>query len=656
MTTLRFPPEVPRWSAAREGDRLGEPEARRPRPTGPERRDVAPRQEFRTKGRACTGAPWASVLVAMIAAIGVPTPSTRAQLLTRAEASAFRETSRLADVEALVQELQRRSAQILVQNIAMSAEGRPVWMLILGDPPPATPTQARSSGKPVVFVEANIHAGEVEGKEALQMLARDILLGDLGHLLKQQTLLLVPVLNPDGNEKISPLNRRDQAGPEGGVGVRNNGQNLDLNRDFVKLESPEIRAVVRILTDWDPVLFVDIHTTNGSPHRHVVTYDVPHNPNGDSLIAEYLRNRLVPWLGREMDRRYRSPIIPYGNFRVPGRPDSGWVTYEALPRYGTNYVGLRNRFSLLIENYAYAPFEERVRGCYRLLVCLLEYTSVHGKEMQRIAEEADRRATVTSGRRSLGIEFRVLPYPQPLRLLSYGFVADTAADGRVRWRPTQDPQEYRVPYFGHFQSVRSVPVPQYYAFSEAVPEAVDVLLRHGITLLILQDTLRTTAERFLPDRIEPAGHLFQGHWLVHAVGHYDSTEVCLPPGTILVPVAQPLGILAAWLLEPESPDGLLVWNFFDRAMSPSEWNPKLAPYPVLKIHSEIRSATSLYRGKDRGWSGIGPARHAFRRKRKPHSEAGVRRPCLWAAQPEICEARWSRSPLAPDRLRKRMLL
>jgi murein tripeptide amidase MpaA len=516
------------------------------------------------------------------------------QPLTVAEASGFKRTSRLADLEAFVGELQRLSPRILVEQIAKSTEGRPVWMLILGDPPPASPREARLTGKPVVFVEANIHAGEVEGKEALQMLARDILCGDKAHLLQNQILLFVPLLNPDGNERISPRNRRDQAGPEGGVGERNNGQDLDLNRDFTKVESPEIQGVLRALNEWDPVLFVDIHTTDGSRHRHVVTYDIPRNPDIDPSITDYLRSRLMQQVEQAMEQRYRSPVIPYGNFRVPGQPDSGWVTYDPFPRYGTNYVGLRNRFSILVENYAYAPFEERVWGCYRFVASILEYTSSHGEEMLRLVREADRHAAARGPGREIALRFKETPCPEPIRILSYRFAPDTSGDRGVRWRETDQPAEYRVPYFGCVIPTARVRLPRWYAFGPAFPEAAETLCRHGITVLRTLDSLRSPVEVFRLETLETGKLPYQGHWLLSVTGHYDTAQAVLPPNSYLVPTSQPLALLIAWLLEPESPDGLLVWNFFDRALRPSEWSARLGNCPVVKGHSEIHVRTTLH--------------------------------------------------------------
>ena len=255
-------------------------------------------------------------------------------LLSRAEKTKFKETSRYADVVDFLKELQKRSPLIKVTSIGKSAEDRDILLAILGDPVPASPTQLFIQQKPAIYIQANIHAGEVEGKEAMLLLMREILLGKLKHLLEHQVLLITPNYNPDGNEKISPRNRRNQLGPKGGVGIRYNGQNLDLNRDYIKLESPENSAAVRfILNQWDPMLLIDLHTTNGSYHREPLTYATTHNPNGDPSLPEYLRRKLFPDVAEKLSSKYDILSLPYGYFADSSEPTKGWRTFNHQPYY-----------------------------------------------------------------------------------------------------------------------------------------------------------------------------------------------------------------------------------------------------------------------------------------------------------------------------------
>src|SRR5439155_11461823 len=204
-------------------------------------------------------------------------------------------------------------------------------LVILADPPVATPEEARQANKLVIYAQGNIHAGEVDGKEALLMLARDLATAKEKPLLKNLIVLIAPIFNADGNERFSKTNRPGQVGPEEGMGIRHNAQGLDLNRNFVKLESPEVRALVSLLNQWDPAVVIDTHTTNGSYHRYTITYEGPRNPAGDPRITTLVRDELLPDVSRRLEQYSGYKSYFYGNFS-PDR--TRWQTVPGTPRYG----------------------------------------------------------------------------------------------------------------------------------------------------------------------------------------------------------------------------------------------------------------------------------------------------------------------------------
>lgn len=259
--------------------------------------------------------PWLAALPA-----AAPGQTNDGALLSRAESSNYEETSRHEDVLRFFNELQQRSPLLRQQIFGRTQEGRALPLVILSDPPVAQPREARASGKPVIFVMANIHAGEVEGKEAVQHLARRILTGDLHPLLDKLIILIAPDYNADGNEQISTTHRTAQNGPIGGVGIRENAMGLDLNRDYMKMEAPETRALIGLFNTWDPHLTVDLHTTDGSYHGYHLTYSIPLNPTADTNILSYSRDKMMPALTQAMSQAgFRTYY--YGNFsgRAPGR-------------------------------------------------------------------------------------------------------------------------------------------------------------------------------------------------------------------------------------------------------------------------------------------------------------------------------------------------
>ena len=293
---------------------------------------------------------------------------------TVAERSDYKSTADYKEVTTFIDQLKKSSARIRVENIATSAEGREIPLLVIGNPLPGSPRDLVRDKRIVVYVQADIHAGEVEGKEATLMYARDLLKDKNTDLLRNVVLLICPLFNPDGNEKISILNRTYQNGPVNGVGVRYNGQFLDLNRDAMKAESPEVRGVLtNVFNRWDPSVFMDCHTTDGSFHVEPVTFTWMVNPNGDSSLISYMRDRMMPEMSKTLSDKYKVENCFYGEFLDMMDPEKGWVLDASEPRYMSNYFGIRNRLGILDENYVYADFKSRVLGCYYLIHSLVEY-------------------------------------------------------------------------------------------------------------------------------------------------------------------------------------------------------------------------------------------------------------------------------------------
>ncbi|MGD8535337.1 MAG: M14 family metallopeptidase [Candidatus Aminicenantes bacterium] len=507
--------------------------------------------------------------------------------LTVAESSDFTATSRCSDVMNFIRELQEKTSLFRVETLCVSPEGREVPLLVIGQPVPSSPLALNHDKRAVLYIQANIHAGEVEGKEASLMLARDILLQEKPPYLDKLVILIAPIFNADGNEKINPNNRRRQAGPEKGVGVRYNGQNLDLNRDGMKLESPEVQGLVRnVLNKWDPFLLVDCHTTNGSYHQEPVTYIWPLNPNGDLPLIEYMREKMMPSINKNLKQKYDVLSVPYGNFMDYRDPGKGWRPSGPQPRYITNYIGLRNRMAILNENYSYADYKTRVLGCYYFLHSILEYCHAHTDEITQLIRQADQktiqRGLHPSEKDTIAVEYDLQPLKEKVTVLGYEMEVIEKEGSRPQIRRTDKSKAYTVPFFTDFVPKRSVSFPSAYLIPTADPEIIHKLLQHGLLVEKLTKPIKLEVESFRITEITGAKRLYQGHRMNSVKGEYNLEEKEFPAGTLFISTAQPLANVAAYLLEPESDDGLLVWNFFDRYVVP-QWGRGALPYPVYKL-------------------------------------------------------------------------
>ena len=507
--------------------------------------------------------------------------------LTVAESSDYTKTSRYQDVMQFIRTLQQSSPLLRVETLGRSTEGRDIPLMVLGNPVPQAPGDLQYDDRMVVYIQANIHAGEVEGKEASLMLARDILLNTDLPFLDDLVILIAPIFNADGNEKISKENRRRQAGPEGGVGVRYNGQKLDLNRDGVKLESPEIRGMVRqVLNRWDPVLLVDCHTTNGSYHEEPVTYTWSLNPNGDQRLVDHMRTEFMPFVQKRMEDEFGVLSIVYGNFLDQREPEKGWVTAGPQCRYITNYIGLRNRLSILNENYAYADYRMRVLGCYAFLHSVLEHCERSKETIVDLIRRADRE-TIRKGHQPeaddlFHIAYDREAYDEIVTIRGWEMEVVPREGSWPLVKKTDQKRTYRAPYFSKYVPNRSIAYPAGYFIDVKDPEVIGNLLDHGITVHLLSESVTVSVESFRPSEVKRADRLYQGHYNQTLKGEYISQEKTFPAGTVYVPTAQRLGILAAYLLEPESDDGLFVWNFFDRYLV-AQWGSGLQMAPVHRL-------------------------------------------------------------------------
>ena len=512
--------------------------------------------------------------------------ATADQVLTAAETSAYTRTSSYREVMEFLHTVATDSSVVNLATLARSPEGRDVPLVILSRERVATPAQRAATGKPAVLVIANIHAGEVEGKEASQMFIREVAAGRLAHLLDHQVILVIPIFNTDGNEQLG-AHRRDN-GPEL-AGVRHNGQYLDLNRDFVKLESPEVRALVRLLSDWDPMLFIDMHTTNGSYHREPVTYSTGGHPNTAREIVEFMWQRLFPAVAERL-RGDGWESVPYGNFADAEHPDKGWVNDTLEARYSTNYVGLRNRFSILDENYSYADFRTRVQSSFAFLCAILEFSNAHASEMAALVRRVDAATRDGFFRQELAVEWQL---ERLFDVTIQGFEhvkVPTSPEERARspWlreyrmRPTDVHRDYTIPYLAAAAPTRTVPLPAGYVLLPGFAAALDTLRAHGIAVERLLRDVTMAGERYALEKVEVAPRLFQGHALLTLTGRWETAEVSVPAGACYVDLRQPLARLVPLLLEPASTDSLATWGFFSRALV-RQWSLEPGVYPVVRV-------------------------------------------------------------------------
>jgi hypothetical protein len=495
----------------------------------------------------------------------------------RPERTAFAETSSHDDVLAFLDSLQARGAGLRIWSLTRSPEGREVPVVLAARPMVSGADAAHRTGKPIVYIQANIHAGEVEGKEAAQMLLRDLTLGSLRPLLDSVILLVVPIYNADGNEQLAPqeVNRPEQNGPPR-VGRRANGQGLDLNRDYVKLEAPETRASEELLDRWNPDLFIDLHTTDGSYHGYNLTFSPGLNAN-HSRINTWVQDVLLPEIGDRMLRRHHSRIFPYGNFRNQ-TPDSlklGWETYDGRARYGTNWYALRGRMAILSEAYSHDPFATRIRVTYDFVREILSLVVERRNAIMPLLAEGIRADSVATRQRFADSTMR--------DVIAEITLADSSGrtGGFAPRRRTGKFRTVRMPVWDRFTAARREAMPAAYLIPDRLQTVVELLRRQGVVVTSLPDGWKGSAEAFTIDSVRRGRNRFEGHNTLSVDGRWVAGADSASGPWYMVSTTQPLGVLAAYLLEPGSEDGVVAWNLLDADIVPG------SAYPIRRLRAPL---------------------------------------------------------------------
>ncbi|MGH9347095.1 MAG: M14 family metallopeptidase [Vicinamibacterales bacterium] len=500
-----------------------------------------------------------------------------AALKTRIERTSFAETTRYPELMAFAEAVSDPSPLVHLTTFGYSFEGRRLPLFVIGNVKDASPEAVLASGKTRVLVYTGTHAGEIEGKEAMLMLVRSIASAERWAGSDDLVLLIVPLQNPDADERVTLGNRPRQPGPVGGVGERNNAQGLDLNRDHVKLDGAECRALTNLIRRYDPHVMSDLHGTNGTRHAYHITYSPPLNPNTDPAIVDLLRKDWFPSVTRAFKAKHGWDSYYYGNVPGAGGPagaERGYYTFDPRPRYSTNYVGLRNRFAILVESYAYVPVQERIVSLVRFVEELVDYARVNAARIRDIAARADAESIVG---RQLALGGTLQKSPEPVDIL-LGDVREEKHPytGQIMLVRTDTRKPERLPEFQAFAPSDVERVPSAYYVPAGLGDVIDRLQTHGARVSRLEKPETLAVEQFTIASSRFAEPPSQGHRERTVTGRYEPVQQTLPAGTVVVPMDQPLARLIFHLLEPRSSDGLLTWNFFDDALKNS------TVYPIVR--------------------------------------------------------------------------
>ncbi|AXK72048.1 peptidase M14 [Lysobacter sp. TY2-98] len=513
------------------------------------------------------------LLVALLA-VALPVFAQDA-LTTVAERSGFVRTGRYDEVIALCDAFAAKYPNaVRCETFGTTPEGRPMKALIASTSGALTPEAARAKNLPVTLMQGGIHAGEIDGKDAGFLALREMLDGKLAKgVLDRQVFVFVPVFNIDGHERFKAWNRPNQRGPEE-MGWRATAQNLNLNRDYMKADAPEMRAMLALIERWDPVAYVDLHVTDGAKFQHDVAVQVEPVNSGDEKLrvaGRALRHGTID----RLTRQGALPLPFYPSFVKGDDPSSGFEDGVSTPRFSLGYMQLRNRMAMLVETHSWRPYAYRVNTTHNAIIAVLEQVAANGVAWQRLEREADDRATKLAGT-SVPLDYKATEAARTIDFKGYAYTrTPSTVSGALMTRYDESkPQIWRIP-------LHDVVVPRISANAPragyVVPAAwIDMvkptLDAHRIRYTRLDAPLdNIAAQSWRASTIKFSSDSFEGHQRLDAQGTWTPETRSLVAGALFVPIAQPKARLVMGLLEPTAPDAIAAWGRTNTAFERKEY-------------------------------------------------------------------------------------
>jgi murein tripeptide amidase MpaA len=517
---------------------------------------------------------WLAALLA-VTAVGAHAGS-QDNWTTPAEAAQFRTTPSYAQTLAYLQRLQQAApGRIKLETFGITPQGRPMTVVIASSDGNFTPEAARAAHKAVVLVQAGIHPGEIEGKDAGLMLLRDVAVsGHDPHLLDHVVLVYIPVYNVDGHEHSSPYNRINQNGPES-MGFRGQAQYLNLNRDYVKAEAPETLAWLKLWQAWLPDFLIDVHTTDGADYQYDLTWYTEDPHKLDPTIAAWQRTLIEQAIPAYEKLGHLDSI--YLEFKDGRDPRQGIENFGSGPRFSTGYAALQNRPGLLIETHMLKSYAVRVHAVYDLLRVVLDDINCNPSALLAATRQADADIVARAGdaHAQVPLTFKLDPTPTPFELKGYAFTqthSDISNDSWIQYDPNK-PVTYRIDNRNGLLPDVSVAPPVAYVIPGEWKTIIDKLDAHGIAYRRIGHSMKEVdATAYQLDQPRWAARPFEGHLMLERFTlHAHPVEVTLPAGSVIVPMNQHAANVAMELLEPQAPDSLLHWGYLDAIFEAKEF-------------------------------------------------------------------------------------
>jgi hypothetical protein len=511
-----------------------------------------------------------------------------AEWRTHAEATEYHETPSYDDTVAFARRLAHASPWIDYESFGFSGEGRELPLVIASETGAFTPEVAHAQEKAVVLIQACIHAGEPDGKDAGFALLRDLgITKTLEGLLTNVVLLFIPIYNTDGHERPSPYNRINQNGPVE-MGWRTTSTYQNLNRDYMKADTPETRAWIRLWNQWKPDLFIDCHVTDGADYRCNITYHHEHHAGVDEAIIQWEQD-VFGGIVAPATAAAGNVISWYLEFIDNRDLTLGTRDFNGSPRFSTGYVPIRNRPGILIETHMIKDYRSRVIGTYDFLLAALQEVNRNPEPLRKLGREADERAAALGKSFNpdslFPLDFELTEEVTPFELKAFKYEteqSDVSGDLRVVYG--REPLDLTVPMYKTFKVTKAIAPPLEYIVPYQWTEVIDVLKAHGVVMKTLAEFVPVEIESYRFKNVSWPHGPFEGRYMPRFDVEKTTETRVFPAGSVIVPLAQPCAKVLLNLLEPEAPDSFVRWGFFNAIFEEKEYGE---PYVLEALAREM---------------------------------------------------------------------
>ncbi len=492
------------------------------------------------------------------------------------EESGGLETPRYAETMDYFRRLNEASPQAKMIRFGMSPEGRDLNLFIISSDRAFSPKAALASGKPVVLIQCCIHPGESEGKDAAMMLARDLLIGGkYPELLERIIITIIPIFNVDGHERFGPYNRINQNGPKE-MGWRVTATRLNLNRDFIKADAPEMRAWLALFNQWKPHLFIDCHTTDGADFQYVLTYNIDTHEEFGGTVSAWAKNALLPALKKECESK-KLIIGPYAALMDELHPEKGLKGGVWRPMLSNPYATLRNRAGLLIETHSLKPYAQRVQATYDFILAALSEVARHPQGLlQAVAAEDERSAQL--GRKfdptqKFPLRFQ-LKTDRGDSMIYRGYRFDRKV-GRISGSEyleySKENRDIPSVFFNDVETEVAIAPPLGYLIPQQWTTVIDVLQAQGIRLQRLREDVSCVFQGYRFSEVQFRPNSYEGRQTVNFKTEITKEKRSFPAGTVYASLGCSESKLIMNMLEPQAPDALVGWGFFNTIFENREY-------------------------------------------------------------------------------------